>query len=41
MNGLLAAPFAELFELDLALNLLLIFAGIIILPLADGTTKSD
>jgi len=41
VHGLLAAPLAEFLELDLTLHLFLVFAGIIILPFADGTAQRD
>jgi hypothetical protein len=41
MDGLLAAPIAELFELYFALNNLLVFIGVIITPLAHGATERD
>ena len=39
MHGLLPAPRAEFLELDFSLNEFLVFAGIIILPFADGTAQ--
>ena len=41
MDGCLAAPRAELLELDLPLHLLLILMGIVIAPLADGAAEGD
>jgi len=38
---MLAAPRAELAKLDLALYELLVFAGVIIAPLADGALQTD
>jgi hypothetical protein len=37
MHGLLPAPVTKLLVFDLALYLLLVFIGVIITPLADGT----
>jgi len=41
VNRLLAAPMTEFLELDLPLNLFLVLVGIIIPPLADGTSHRD
>jgi hypothetical protein len=41
MYGLFPAPLTELLKFNLALNLLLVFMGIIIPPFADGTAKRD
>ena len=37
----LSIPFAELLQLDLALDALAVFAGIIVVPLADATAQLD
>jgi len=41
MHRFHAAPIAELLELDLPFNRLLVFADIIITPLADTATQRD
>jgi hypothetical protein len=41
VERVLAAPVAELLELDLALNQLLVFRGVIIMPFAHGATERD
>lgn len=41
MCGRFATPAAELRKFDLALYFLLVFAGVIITPFADGATKGD
>ena len=41
MNGVLLAPFAKLFELNFALNFLLVLAAPVVDPFALGTGQFD